>query len=151
MMLNRQPVLLEPVLRHVVDELRIAWPRRAIEAEFRLLEPVDCDAARLSQILSNLLANALAHGSPKRPVHVHAFLEQNLFELSVSNSGRPIPPQALEKLFQPFTREDVRSSQNGLGLGLYIASEIARAHKGELKVVSTSEETRFTFRMPACA
>ena len=59
MMLNRQPILLEPVLRHVVDELRTAWPKRTIEAEFHLLDPVDCDAARLSQILSNLLANAL--------------------------------------------------------------------------------------------
>ena len=151
MMLNRQPILLEPVLRHVVDELHIAWPQRAIEAEFRLLGPVDCDAARLSQILSNLLANALTHGSPEGPVHVRAFLEQNVFELSVTNSGRPIPPEALEKLFQPFTRQDVSSSQNGLGLGLYIASEIARAHKGELTVASNAEETCFTFRMPASA
>ncbi|HET7061345.1 MAG TPA: PAS domain-containing sensor histidine kinase [Nitrosospira sp.] len=149
MMLNRQPVLLEPVLRHVVDELRTAWPKRAIEAEFRLLDPVDCDSARLSQILSNLLANALTHGSPEGPVRVRAFLERDLFELSVTNSGRPIPPEALEKLFQPFTRQDASSSQNGLGLGLYIASEIARAHKGELTVSSNAEETCFTFRMPA--
>lgn len=151
MMLNRQPILLEPVLRHVVDELRTMWPKRAIEAEFRLLDPVDCDAARVSQILSNLLANALTHGSPDGPVHVRAFLERDLFELSVTNSGRPIPPEALEKLFQPFTRQDASSSQNGLGLGLYIASEIARAHKGELTVSSNAEETCFTFRMPTSA
>jgi sigma-B regulation protein RsbU (phosphoserine phosphatase) len=151
MMLNRQPILLEPVLRHVVDELRTTWPKRTIEAEFHLLDPVDCDAARLSQILSNLLANALTHGSPEGAVHVRAFLEQNLFELSVTNSGRPILPEALEKLFQPFTRQDVSSSQKGLGLGLYIASEIARAHKGELTVASNAEETCFTFRMPTSA
>lgn len=147
MMLNRQSILLEPVLCHVVEELRTAWPTRIIEREFRLGEPVDCDAPRLSQILSNLLANALQHGEPDKPVHVNAFLEQDIFELSVTNSGKPIPPEALERLFQPFTREHVRSSQNGLGLGLYIASEIARAHKGELTVASTEEETRFTFRM----
>ena len=151
MVLNRRRVLLESVLRHVVDELRIAWPKRAIEAEFRLADPVDCDAARLSQILANLLANALTHGSPEGPVHVRAFLERDLFELSVINSGKPIPPEALEKLFQPFTREDARSSQNGLGLGLYIASEIARAHNGELTVASDAKETCFTFRMPASA
>jgi sigma-B regulation protein RsbU (phosphoserine phosphatase) len=75
----------------------------------------------------------------------------NVFELSVSNRGKPISSGALERLFQPFTREDVRSSQNGLGLGLYIASEIARAHKGELTVASTAKETRFTFRMPTSA
>lgn len=151
MMLNRQPVLLEPVLSHVVEELRTTWPERVIQTEFRLIEPIDCDAARLSQILSNLLANALTHGSPDGPVHVNAFLEGDVFELSVSNSGKPISPEALERLFQPFTREDVRSSQNGLGLGLYIASEIARAHKGELTVASTAEETRFTFRMSTFA
>jgi len=148
MRLNRQPILLEPVLYHIVAELRTAWPERVIETDFRLEDPIDCDAPRLSQILSNLLANALTHGSPDGPVHVNAFLEENVFELSVSNSGKPISSAALERLFQPFTREDIRSSQNGLGLGLYIASEIARAHKGELTVTSTEEVTRFKFRMP---
>jgi sigma-B regulation protein RsbU (phosphoserine phosphatase) len=149
MILNRQLVYLEPVLCHVVAELRTARPERIIETEFRLVEPIDCDAPRLSQMLSNLLANALTHGAPDGAVHVNAFLEGNVFELSVSNSGKPISPEALERLFLPFTRENVRSSQNGLGLGLYIASEIARAHNGELTVVSTEEVTRFTFRMPA--
>ena len=118
MMLNRQPILLEPVLCHVVEELRTAWPERVIETEFRLVKPIDCDAPRLSQILSNLLANALTHGSPDGPVRVKTFLEKGISELSVSNSGKPIPPAALERLVQPFTREDVRSSQHGLGLGL---------------------------------
>ena len=146
-LLNRQPVLLEPVLCHVVSELRAAWPERVIETNFCLMEPIDCDAPRLSQILSNLVANALTHGSPDGPVLVNGFHEGDVFELSVSNSGNPISPKALERLFQPFTREDVRSSQSGLGLGLYIASEIARAHKGELTAASTEEITRFTFRM----
>jgi sigma-B regulation protein RsbU (phosphoserine phosphatase) len=148
MMLNRQPLLLEPVLSRVVGELRMAWPKRAIETDFRLCEPVDCDGPRLSQILSNLLANALMHGSLEDPVQVQASLDHGIFELSVGNTGKVIPPEAIEKLFHPFTREGVRSSQNGLGLGLYIASEIARAHGGDLTVVSTEETTRFTFRMP---
>lgn len=149
MLLNRQPILLEPVLRHVVDELRTAWPKREINTELRLPEPIDCDAPRISQILSNLLSNALTHGAADGPIFIRACLEGDMFELSVSNSGRPIPPEFLQRLFQPFTREDVRSSQNGLGLGLYIASQIASAHEGELTVISTAEETRFTFRMPA--
>lgn len=149
MLLNRQPTLLEPVLSHVADELRTAWPKREIETDFHLVEPVDCDAPRISQILSNLLANALTHGSPEGAIRIRAFLENGMFELSVSNSGRIIPSDVLEKLFQPFTREEARSSQNGLGLGLYIASQIANAHKGTLTVVSTVEETRFTFRMSA--
>ncbi len=86
MMLNRQPLLLEPVLSHVVDELRMAWPKRVIETDFHLCEPVDCDGPRLSQILSNLLANALMHGSPEGPVQVQASLDHGIFELSVSIS-----------------------------------------------------------------
>ena len=53
-----------------------------------------------------------------------------MFELSVSNAGAPIPPEAMARLFQPFFRGEVRSSQQGLGLGLHIASEIAKAHGG---------------------
>ena len=72
-----------------------------------------------------------------------------MFELSVTNSGEPIPPATMERLFQPFFRASTRPSQQGLGLGLYIASEIARAHGGTLDVASTAEETRFVFRMAA--
>jgi signal transduction histidine kinase len=70
------------------------------------------------------------------------------FELFIANSGDPIPPAALEKIFEPFERGTLRSSLQGLGLGLYISCEIARAHGGTLEVSSTAAETRFTFRMP---
>jgi signal transduction histidine kinase len=66
----------------------------------------------------------------------------------VRNKGVAIPSAAMARLFQPFTRGDVRPHQQGLGLGLYIASEIARAHGGTLDVTSTPAETRVTFRMP---
>jgi sigma-B regulation protein RsbU (phosphoserine phosphatase) len=54
----------------------------------------------------------------------------------------------MQRLFQPFSRGDVRPSQQGLGLGLYIASEIALAHGGKIEVASSAKETRFTFTMP---
>jgi sigma-B regulation protein RsbU (phosphoserine phosphatase) len=54
----------------------------------------------------------------------------------------------MDRLFQPFYRLAEQGSQQGLGLGLYIASEIARAHGGRIDVTSSPEETRFTFRMP---
>ena len=94
------------------------------------------------------MANALTYGAPDKPVVVRAYVSQNEFQLSVSNQGDPIPPQALEKLFEPFERGAVRPSQQGLGLGLYISSQIAVAHGGNLSASSTPEETRFTFRMP---
>ena len=56
--------------------------------------------------------------------------------------------EAMDRLFQPFYRLAEQGSQQGLGLGLYIASEIARAHRGRIDVTSAAQETRFTFRMP---
>ena len=94
------------------------------------------------------MANAVTHGAPDGLVYVKAHVEGGWFELSVANGGTPIPPGAIERLFQPFTRDEVRPSQQGLGLGLYIASEIARAHGGTLSAESSTIETRFTFRMP---
>ena len=69
-------------------------------------------------------------------------------EISVANTGSPIPPEMLDRLFQPFVRNEVGQPSRGLGLGLYICAEIARAHRGELTVASDRSETRFTLRMP---
>jgi signal transduction histidine kinase len=140
---------LGPTLEHVIAELRTAWPDRTIEAHIALAAPVYCDRARIGQLLSNLLANALTHGSPDGPVVVDAAVEGDTFELSVANSGDPIPAATMERLFQPFTRASAGPDQKGLGLGLYIASEIARAHGGRLHVTSSAERTCFTLRMPA--
>ena len=142
-------VKLHATLEQVIAELRSAWPDRVIESEFALQARVACDGARIAQLLSNLLANALAHGDPVAPVTVHARSDEGSFELSVANHGEPIPPETLDRLFLPFSRASVRPGQEGLGLGLYIASEIARAHHGSLECMSTADETRFTFRMTA--
>ena len=143
---SRHSTNLEPVLQHVVNEIAIAWPRRIIETEFDITGLINCDAPRIAQLFSNLLANALTHGTQDTLVQVRAFNTEEFFELSVSNQGNPIPPAAIEKLFQPFTREGIRPSQQGLGLGLFIASEIARGHNGDLTVRSDEKETSFTLR-----
>jgi signal transduction histidine kinase len=139
---------LEPVLSQVVAELRAAWPDRAIDARFALADPVNCDCARVAQLFSNLLGNALTYGAAAAPVRVMARTDGASFELTVANSGDEIPSATLAQLFLPFARGKARPSQQGLGLGLYIASEIARAHDGRIDVSSSPEETRFTFRMP---
>jgi signal transduction histidine kinase len=139
---------LETMLEQVIAEVRAAWPNRDIQSDLALNKPVACDGARVAQLLSNLLANALTHGDPAGPVRVRALSDNEGFELSVTNLGEPIPTDIIEHLFQPFSRASVAPNQQGLGLGLYIASEIARAHKGSLTVASSPEETRFTFRMP---
>jgi signal transduction histidine kinase len=146
--LQRAPVQLGPVLGLVIDELRASHPNQQVEAVIELDREVECDRGRISQLLSNLLGNALTHGAADQPVLVHAGMHDGVFELSVSNAGEEIPPAAIERLFQPFARGAVRPDQAGLGLGLYIASEIARAHGGSLSVASSPMQTRFTFLMP---
>jgi signal transduction histidine kinase len=139
---------LEPVLQQVIAELQTSFPNRKIDASIALSVPISCDPARMGQLLSNLLANALAYGAAAAPVQVRANANGELFELSVSNTGDPIPLSVMQRIFQPFSRDAARSGQQGLGLGLFIASEIARAHGGTLDVTSSEEATCFTFRMP---
>jgi sigma-B regulation protein RsbU (phosphoserine phosphatase) len=139
---------LEPVLQQVVDEFRSAMPDRMIESDFKIADPVNCDRSRIGQMVSNLLGNALTHGAADKPVRISATTDNGLFELWVANAGDPIPEAAMDQLFQPFFRGQVRASLKGLGLGLYIASEIAKAHEGTLTVKSSADETRFTFLMP---
>jgi signal transduction histidine kinase len=138
----------EDVLRQVVNELQVAAPDRAIEVHMAIDEPISCDGGRIGQLASNLVSNALTHGGRGAPIRVRASTTRGVLELSVANGGDPIPREMLGKLFLPFVRASARSSQQGLGLGLYIASEIARAHGGALTVASDLDETRFTLRMP---
>jgi signal transduction histidine kinase len=146
--LERSPQSLEPVLDQVIAELRCSSPERKIETAFDLTQAVDCDAGRIAQLFSNLLGNSVTHGTAARPIQVHARTQGGEFELSVTNSGQPIPSEAMDRLFQPFHRMSAQEAHQGLGLGLYIASEIARAHGGRIDVTSSPDETQFTFRMP---
>ena len=139
---------LEPVLEQVIDELRTASPQRVIETSFDITDPVNCDRTRIGQLASNLIGNALTHGAPDQPVRVGAKTEGDEFRLWVANAGEPIPAAAMQKLFEPFFRGNIRDSRQGLGLGLHIASQIAQAHRGRIEVTSTPDETRFVFTMP---
>jgi sigma-B regulation protein RsbU (phosphoserine phosphatase) len=138
---------LEKLLNQVSDELKIAWPERIIKFDFNINQHVMCDPGRLSQLVSNLLANAITHGSTTAPILLQAAVHKDLWEISVINQGKPIPKEAIQYLFHPFRREGSQASQNGLGLGLYIASEIARAHHGTLTVSSDEKQTCFTLRV----
>ena len=133
----------------VVQELQSIYPSRDIELVLDLRQPVACDQPKLAQLLSNLLGNALTHGDAATPVKVEATSSHGVFELAVANRGQPIPEEAREKLFLPFVRgkSDNGVADHGLGLGLYIASQIALGHGGSLSVTSTLEETRFVFKM----
>ena len=140
---------LADALRHVVAELRDANPGRIVVEQIAVDGYVYCDRGRILQLLSNLLANALSHGAPDQPVRVAVSVDAGEFEVSVSNAGAPIAPQDLEKVFEPYWRPATSQPGGGLGLGLYICSQIVKAHGGTLSV-SSSEQTGtcFVARIP---
>jgi K+-sensing histidine kinase KdpD len=140
---------IESTLNHVINELLIISPDRVIETKFDLNKPVYADATRIAQLFSNLLSNAITHGKKDAPVIITASSCDNGFTLSIANAGDKIPDDARKRLFQPFYRGELKPGQQGLGLGLYIASEIAHAHKGTLDVHSDTNETIFTLHLPA--
>lgn len=140
---------LDTTLEHVVAEVRTRFPERVIESDIVIDGPVSVDPRRISQLLSNLLSNGLTHGQAESPVTIRARNSAAGFELAVANQGPPIPPEKIARLFQPFTRGGSTTDSSGLGLGLYIASEIAKAHGGALTVRSGPETTRFTLNIPS--
>ncbi|WP_372919678.1 ATP-binding protein [Salegentibacter sp.] len=148
--IERQPCRdsLQKTLKQVVKEVDIMAPGRNIDLKLEIEDDVDCDENRIAQLFSNLLANAVIHGSEEHSIDVFASSKGGEFMLSVSNGGDKIPDSAKKHLFQPFYREDVKPGKQGLGLGLFITSEIALAHGGKMEVNSTDEQTKFIFRMP---
>ena len=143
----KSAVDLNELLDQVSQELQVKWPQRTIESKYIVHNLVECDAPRISQLVSNLLANAITHGSSDHPVVLKAQTGDKFWEISVTNEGQPIPGEILKNLFHPFHRNGSASQHNGLGLGLYIASEIAKSHGGSLTVTSDQIQTCFTFRV----
>ncbi|MFM0140739.1 sensor histidine kinase [Caballeronia grimmiae] len=148
-------VSIEPIddiderLRAVVDELKTANASREVVTEFSLSARVHCDAARIQQLLANLLGNALTHGADNQAVVVRTVAEGTEAVISVSNGGEPIPSHMLLKVFEPYWRPPSSSPGGGLGLGLYICKQIVEAHGGTVEVCSSaSEGTCFTARLP---
>jgi signal transduction histidine kinase len=138
---------LKAAFEQVIAELRDAHPDREIIVGMSLGGPLMVDAGRMAQLLSNLLKNALVHGDTRRPVRVHVTQHGGALEIIVANEGPAIPQETVGQLFKPFWRGKPVYGQKGLGLGLFIVSEIALSHHGELDVISTNDATSFIFRM----
>ncbi len=149
MSLNRQPVDLGEMLHRVVDEASPLGSTREIGVEVTGDSVVSGDPSRLGQLISNLVVNALDHGGD-RPVKLLVEGGDDVVTLTVVNWGEPIPPELVPRLFHPFRRG--RPGADGLGLGLYIASQVAQAHGGTIDVASDPVQgTRFTVRLPRAA
>lgn len=106
----------------------------------------DWDAGRLGQLLGNLIGNAIKHGTGE--ISVSLVGEANVVQVTVENHGPTIAADDLALVFEPFAHAGPRERSDGLGLGLYIASEIVRAHRGTITVTSEDDVTTFTVRLP---
>jgi signal transduction histidine kinase len=149
--LEQAEVDVASTVAEVVDEHRRTNPDRQIRWEGTAPARAWGDQARLAQVVSNLLGNALEHGDPARPVTVQLSGDAGYLELVVHNDGPPIAPELLPILFDPFRSKTARSNRSrGLGLGLFIAERIVVAHGGRIEVSSTTATgTTFTVTLPA--
>jgi signal transduction histidine kinase len=137
---------------NAVEEARAAHPETAIELEVSGDTQGEWDSARIGQVLSNLLGNAVCHGSPETPIKVFVRGEGDQVVLQVHNRGPAIRKSDLAGIFSPFKR--LRSGKaatptSSLGLGLYIAERIVAAHGGTIAVTSSKADgTTVTARFP---
>ncbi|RDC57890.1 GAF domain-containing protein [Pedobacter chinensis] len=139
---------LEKILFQVIEEIHAISPDKKMKLNFDVTHPVNADGKRIAQLFSNLLGNALSYSPAESTIEITAESDDEQFTLCVANPGKKIPEAAMERLFQPFSRGEVEPNQKGLGLGLYIASEIAKAHGGSLAVSSSETQTCFTLSLP---
>lgn len=152
--LEPRPVDLAEVCRSVVEELELANPSREIRLETSGNTVGTWDADRLGQMISNLVSNALQHGVADTPIDVRidGTTAPDTARLEVLNRG-VIPQEILPVLFEPFRATGESRTQrgsSGLGLGLYIAQQIAMAHGGLIEVQSSETEagTRSVVEIP---
>lgn len=141
---------LREIVRAAVDELSAAHPRAEIVLKADESISGAWDPDRLAQVASNLIGNAIGHGTGRVEISVRRNGEEAILE--VQNGGTPISPDVVPRIFEAFQRPagDLAAHGDGLGLGLFIAERIVAAHGGTIVVRSNAEEgTIFAVTMPA--
>lgn len=142
---------LHPLCREVLDEMAAIHPSRDFQFGCEGDLNGRWDAARLRQLLSNLLSNAVQHGFATSPVELVASAADDEVLISVRNQGTPIPEESGALIFEPMLRSttfDFDRPAGSIGLGLYVAREIANAHGGSIGFRSDDHSTVFSVRLP---
>ena len=138
-----------------LEDARAAHPLNSFELQTTGNTTGVFDGVRLHQLFANLLFNAAQYGDRDRPVVIGVHGEANGINVQVINHGQPIPAASLVAIFKPLVQlpdvgiQDERP-RTSLGLGLFVAREIAEAHGGSIEVQSDAERgTVFTVQLPA--
>ncbi|AFE08229.1 sensory box histidine kinase [Corallococcus coralloides DSM 2259] len=150
---TRQHVNMEELCQGMLEELQVVYPERPLVLEVQGEDLWgDWDPDRVTQVLGNLVVNALQHARNDTPVVTTLTGEAVDVVMEVRNEGDPIPPELLPRLFDPFKQSSVPNEgrkHRSLGLGLYIVSEIVQVHRGSVRVESAAGDgTTFTVRWP---
>jgi sigma-B regulation protein RsbU (phosphoserine phosphatase) len=144
--MTRSAIELHEAIAEAVDELSHVYPERALHHVRSGVGTCSADAHRLVQLVGNLVSNAVMHGSEAEPVTITSSVEERSFSVAVHNAGSPIPLEAQATIFEAMTRgPNASGAGRGVGLGLFIVREIARAHGGRAELESSAEHGT-TFR-----
>jgi PAS domain S-box-containing protein len=146
--IDPKPIDLQAVCRQIIDEFEALARDRPITFDCDVDGAGAWDEHRLLQAISNLTSNAVRHGTPGSPVRVHLTGDEERVAVEIHNRGT-IPSEILPRIFEPFrSARHYASRGEGLGLGLFIARAIARAHGGGLEVESADDQTTFRLVLP---
>ncbi|MGC4117796.1 MAG: ATP-binding protein [Myxococcales bacterium] len=138
---------LRGIAESVVEELQLVDPKLAVKIRVAGNLRGSWDEGRLEQVMTNLITNAARYGEPGAPVEVRLAGDDQEVSVEVRNRGEPIPAEVQDRLFQPFVRASRKGP--GLGLGLFIVREIARAHGGTVALCSSARKgTVVTVNLP---
>ena len=153
--IDRSACDLGPVCEESLESIRAGYPEQQFVQQMSGDLIIQADAPRIQQALSNLLSNAVQHGSRHSPIRLSAEGDADAVVLKVSNEGDPIPADALQAIFEPLVQAPSASSEahersrTSLGLGLFIVREIVLGHGGTITVQSAADSgTVFTIRLP---
>ena len=151
MALSREPCPLSEILANLVEDMHMLAPKLEVTAEIEPKLSINADSSLLQQLLHNLISNAIKYNVDDGWIRLTARRSAQLTEICVANASTGIAPSERDKIFERFFRADPAHNRKveGVGLGLALAREIARAHRGDLSFrVADDNSVEFTLVLP---
>lgn len=151
MRLHKVKVNVSEILAVIVEDVELLAPDLNIQTNFPPELWVLGDRDLLSQVLQNLIANAVKYNLPNGWITLEAYQGDKTLQITITNSSQDIPPSERDRIFERFYRGDPARTRKieGIGLGLSLSQEIAKAHQGELTLAQTPlGQTAFTLKLP---
>lgn len=149
--ISAKPLHLEYIAQNIADFMEVLAEEKQITFQVTGAGKIVADEGLVQRAITNLLSNAIRHGSPDSIVRIHVNTHQERVDLTVQNQGEPIPAEHQARIFDRFYRMDASRTRDigGTGLGLTIVKAIMKLHRGTVNVVSSADGcTSFTLVFP---